>query len=313
MTTQINNAAKFAFFYLLSLVALIALAMSSGMVIFQIINKNIIDVINQFSSNYSPSALKYAISALVISAPIYYLTMRQIFKNLATGALTKDSGVRRWLTYFILLVTSVVMISWLIATLNSFLGGELTTKFILKAMTAILIAATIFTFYFYEIKREEVQGKTDKIILAYCYGSLAIVLIVFVASLFFMESPTETRNRKLDNAILDKFERLDGAIQTYYQDKGVLPDDLVALLADYSYLTNDDLKDPAINMAFDYKIISQNNYQLCSNFRMSNKDKNIEENTYYQERWPHDAGYQCLKQTARTVSEVKVKPVVPAP
>lgn len=308
-----NNSAKFAFFYMLSLVALIFMALSVGMIVFQIINKNIVDAINQYSGSYSPSALKFAISALIISAPIFYFTIRQIFKNLIAGTLPKDSAIRRWLTYFILLVASVVMIGWLIGTINSFLGGELTTKFILKAITAILISAVIFTFYFYDIKREEVGGKNDKIILAYFYGSLAIIIIAFAASLFFVESPTETRNRRLDNAILDRFERLDGVIQAYYQDKDALPNDLDILLADYSYLTNDDLNDPTNNTAFDYKISSSNSYQLCASFRTSNKDKNIEDNNYYQERWPHEAGYQCLKQTAKNINEVKVKPLVPAP
>jgi len=61
----------------------------------------------------------------------------------------KESGIRKWLTYFILLVSAVVMIGWLIGTISSFLNGELSLKFILKSLTSILISALIFSFYLY--------------------------------------------------------------------------------------------------------------------------------------------------------------------
>ena len=112
MENQKNNAAKFAFFYMLSLVALLFMALSVGMIIFQIINKNIIDIINEYRGRFSPGQLKFAISALIISTPIYYFITRQIQKNLFAGSLDKDSQIRKWLTYFILLVTSNFPVCW---------------------------------------------------------------------------------------------------------------------------------------------------------------------------------------------------------
>ena len=67
---------------MLSLVALVFMAVATGMIVFQIINKAIIDIINEYSGRYSSEALKFGISALIISAPIFYLTIRQINKNL---------------------------------------------------------------------------------------------------------------------------------------------------------------------------------------------------------------------------------------
>jgi len=301
---QQNNSAKFAFFYMLSLVALIFMAMSAGVIIFQIINKNIIDILEQYRGRYSPDQLKFAISALIISAPIFYLTMRQIYKNLFSGALAKDSGVRKWLTYFVLFISSVVMIGWLIATVNSFLDGELTTKFVLKAITAIAIAASIFTFYLYDIKREQVVGKKDKTIQMYFYGSLAVVIAVFAASLFFVESPTETRNRKLDQRILENFNEIDRAVNDYYQDYDKLPKDLDELASEFNYLTDKDLKDPVTKKKYEYKITDDKKYELCAVFRTSNKNEDEARYDYYKEQWPHDAGYQCLSQKIRERDKV---------
>ncbi|MEA3398130.1 MAG: DUF5671 domain-containing protein [Patescibacteria group bacterium] len=297
MDTQ-NNAAKFAFFYMLSLVALVFTALSSGMIIFQIINKSIIDILEQYSGRYSADQLKFAISALIISAPIFYITMRQIHKNLFSGALDKNSGIRKWLTYFILLVASVVMFGWLIGTINSFLDGELTMKFILKSITAIGISAAVFTFYFYDIRREEIAGKKSSLIRIYFYGSLAIVIAVFIASLFFVESPTETRNRKFDNNIISAFEQIDGAINTYYSDNQALPDNLDALKSEFPYIMDEDLRDPETKRAFEYNILQDNEYKLCATFRTANIDNDNYKN-YYKDRWPHKSGYQCLSQKIR--------------
>jgi len=76
-----TNAAKIAFYYLLSLVALLFMSISVGIIVFQIINKNIFDALNRIS-DVSQEPLKFAISALIISTPLFYVTMRQIFKNL---------------------------------------------------------------------------------------------------------------------------------------------------------------------------------------------------------------------------------------
>ena len=301
-----NNSAKFAFFYMLSLVALIFMAMSAGMIIFQIINKNIIDALEQFRGSYSPDQLKFAISALIISAPIFYITTRQIYKNLFSGALGKDSAVRKWLTYFVLFVSSVVMIGWLIATVNSFLDGELTAKFILKAITAIAIAASIFTFYLYDIKRDDVAGKKDKVIQIYFYGSLAVVIAVFAASLFFVESPTETRNRKFDNAILNKFNQIDSAINSYNYENAKLPESLDKLVIEFSHITEKDLINMATKEKFEYKILNENFYELCAEFLTSNKDDEDNRYNYQKERWPHDAGYQCLKQKVREINANRI-------
>ena len=126
-----NNSPKYAFFYMLSLVALAFMAVSVGIIIFQIINKNIPDAVSSFRSCYNSGALKFAISAIIISAPIYYVLASQINKNLFTGKLSAESGIRKWLSYFILFVSSVVVIGYLIALIYSFLDGELTIKFIL--------------------------------------------------------------------------------------------------------------------------------------------------------------------------------------
>lgn len=292
-----SNAAKFAFFYMLSLVALIFMALSTGMIIFQIINKKIVDLAYNFPGMFDSGAMKFAISAIIIAAPIYYITAWQINKNLESGDLNKDSGIRKWLTYFILFASSVVMIGWLIATVYSFLDGELTTKFILKSLTAMSIAVIIFSYYFYDIKREKVQDVKDKVIQYYFIGTVALVFFALVSAFFFVESPMETRARKQDNAVLERFDRIDSAINSYYAENRSVPMNLDEL-ADTTkgFLRAEDIQDPLTKEKFIYNQTSNVSYQLCANFKGSNKVSNEIGYNYYKDRWPHDAGYQCLTQ-----------------
>jgi len=300
MEKQNDNSAKFAFFYLLSLAALLFMSLSAGVIVFQIINKNIVDALQTFRGRYSPEAIKFAISAIIISAPVYYLAVAQINKNLFKGLLDKDSGVRKWLTYFILLVSSMVMLGWLISVIYSFLDGELTLKFALKAATALIIAAVVFTYYLYDIKRENVVGVKDKIIKIYFYGSLFIVAAALVSAFVFVESPRETRNIKYDNDILSKFNRIDSAINDYYATNKKMPENLDVLVGGRFYLDEEILTDRATKKKFDYKITGEKTYELCAEFRTSNKDKEYDYRYgYYSKRWKHDAGYQCLSQEVR--------------
>lgn len=302
-----NNAPKFAFFYLLSLVALIFTSLSVGIIIFQIINKEIVDIISQYPGSYSDGAMKFAISTIIISTPVYYFTARQIYRSLFRGSLDEDAGVRKWLTYFILLVSIVVMIGWLIGIINGFLDGELTTKFILKAITALAISGSVFSFYLYDIRREGIKGKKDKVINVYFYASLLVILIAFVASWFIVESPTETRKRKSDQNIISSFYTIDSHLNDYYQRNEALPESLEDLSADkYTGLESDDLANPFTGKEYEYKVINAEEYELCTDFQTSNKEVDNDNyyNGYRDEQWQHEVGHQCI---AKRINERLLK------
>ncbi|MFA6306979.1 MAG: DUF5671 domain-containing protein [Patescibacteria group bacterium] len=301
--------AKFAFFYLLSLVALVFTAVSTGMIIFQIINKTIADDLSLAPGGFTQDALRFAISAIIIAAPIFFVMMRLINKNLLSGKMEKESGVRKWLTYFILFVSAVVMIGWFIATVGSFLNGELTTKFILKSLTSILISALIFSYYLYDIKREDVSKNND-VIRIYFYGSMAIAAIALIAAFFFIDSPLKVRDQKFDQAIINKFSQIDNAINAYYGENKKLPADLNALVNGGStyYILLSDITDPATGKVLNYNVKGKDAYELCATFKTENKTQANDKSYYVDTRWLHNAGYQCLKQRVVILDNTKGEP-----
>lgn len=297
MTNKQN--AKYAFYYLLSLVALIFTTISVGMIVYSIIDKTVPDALNTYISNYD-GQLKFAISALIIAAPIFYIISNLIFRGLRKEELDKESGVRRWLTYLILLVSSLIILGVFIGIINNFLSGELTSRFILKAITMFIISAAVFSFYFYDIKREDLIKK-DLVVRLFFFISLALVIAAFIAAFFFVESPKTARARRLDQILTNNISSLESSVNTYYEKNKKLPENIDALKAERNiYLDAVSLVDPETKEPIVYQKISDKEFQFCAVFRLDSAQANDERMmgaaSYpaYKGDKSHAAGYQCI-------------------
>jgi hypothetical protein len=203
------------------------------------------------------------------------------------------------------------MLGWVIGIINSFLDGELTARFALKAATAISIAGLIFSFYFYDIRREEVAGRHNKVLRVYFIGAIALVLAVFTASLFFVETPTETRNRKIDIQVLNDFSVIQSAMRDYYDQKQSLPENLDELADEVVFLADENLGHPASGENYEYQPGEGNEFKLCAEFLTSNREDNASRYPVYADQWPHDSGYTCFDLDVKTDNPKGLVPVVP--
>ena len=304
-STNMNNNAKYAFYYLLSLVALIFTAVSVGMISFGIINDTVADALTM--RNGVSDSLKFAISALIIATPIFFLMQSLINKGLRKGELDKESGVRRWLTYFILLVSSVTILGVFIGVLNNFLAGEFTISFILKSVSMLVISAAVFSFYFYDIKRTNVTDK-NLVMRIFFFASLGIIIISFVASWFFIESPVLTRAKRLDQNLVNNITSLENAVNSYNDKYKKLPDSLDQVKNDRDiYLDIRSLVDPETNVPIVYNKVSDKTFQFCATFRTDNKNINPQTDTSYSDPTKlHLAGYQCISSNTWSADPQKV-------
>jgi hypothetical protein len=284
-----KHQAQFVFYYLLSLISLGAMALGLGIIVFEVLDKVFVDVSNSY---FSMQALKTAFSTLIISTPIYYLCSYLLSKSIRKEDLSLESSLRKWLIYLILLVTSIVMLVWLVSILNSFLNGEMTIKFILKALTALIISAMIFSYYLYNI-RQKVVKKKDKIKSVFFIASLLLVVLALGLAIAHMESPQTTRDKKIDENTLRDFDNINMNVNMYYSSNDKLPESLEELkdgnnLNSYSGSTFS-LED------IDYNKLSETEYELCAEFISSNLDDE-NNNLRYGSNRLHDSGYQCLEQ-----------------
>jgi hypothetical protein len=295
-----NHNAKYAFYYLLSLVALIFVSISVGLIAFGIISQTVADTLALNSYMDYNGQFRFAISALLIATPIFFVINRLINRGLQTKELDQESGIRRWLTYLILLVSSITVLGIFISIINNFLNGELTLSFVLKALTMLIISGSVFAFYLYDIRRVDVTQK-DKIVKIFFFASLIIIIAVFVSAWFFMESPKESRNRRLDQIVVNNIYSLESAVNSYYDIHKVLPNSLDDLKNQSNlYFDAKAAIDPETRVAIIYNKIDSTNFEFCATFRMSSFLDNGQSRPammYGSGSKDHEAGYQCLKST----------------
>jgi heme/copper-type cytochrome/quinol oxidase subunit 4 len=258
---------------------------STGQIIFALINKFF-----PLLSNYEYPELKAGISGMIVSFPIFYFIVSRIYKGMQLKEFDIDSGARKWLTYLIIFISSVVMIGSLIGLLNNFLDGEATLNFILKALTVLGISSIVFSFYFNDIKKKEVDTNMNRI---YFFSTLIIAIIVFVSSFFIVESPVEARNRKIDEKIVSNLQSVTSAVNQYYSENKRLPQDFNEIKTqEYSFVDSNSFIEESTGKYYEYKIVDDKKYEICATFSSSNLDNGQKD--YYSMYWKHDKGYQCL-------------------
>src|SRR3989344_8481317 len=145
--------AREAFLYLISFISLYTTAISFGILVFAFISKFFPDPVSyEFSS---PRGLTTALASIIIAFPLYLFMMWRLAKAAVKDPERRQSKVGKWLTYITLVIAAGIIIGDLIAVLSSLLSGELTARFVLKALTVLAIAGAIFGYYLWSLQREE--------------------------------------------------------------------------------------------------------------------------------------------------------------
>lgn len=151
-----KTSPKDVFLHLLAIVTLYTSAISFLVLIFQYVNVLLPDPISpdgfyHLSSAYS--RIRWSISSLIVVFPVYILTTWYLNKSYAAVPSKSNLRIRKWLIYFTLFAAALIIIGDLVTLINNLLGGELTLRFILKVASVFFVAASVFTYYFWELKK----------------------------------------------------------------------------------------------------------------------------------------------------------------
>jgi Domain of unknown function (DUF5671) len=156
---------KDVFLHLLAMVTLYASAISFLIAVFHLIDFYIADPLDIY--NYGQSlaqGMRGSLSTLIIMFPAYLITMRFLGKSYDAEPEKRGLRIRKWLTYLTLFITAIIMLVDLIYLLNSFLGGEVTLRFLLKVVAVFFTAGSIFWYYFAEMKK---VGASSSVVAAH--------------------------------------------------------------------------------------------------------------------------------------------------
>jgi hypothetical protein len=272
-----------AFLNLLSLITLGWLAHAFGAVCFQLINKYLGDLNSYVSSaSYYGGMLKYGIASLVVITPVYFLAVNLLHRSYKKGELSHDSGIYKWLTYLMLLISSLTIIGSVIALITNFLDGNYTLPFILKMITVIAIAGIIFGYYLYDLRRND-YAKKDKVSLIAGIIVILAVVTAIIGGFLSVETPMQARIRQEDEKVTRALNEVYYFINNSYYSTQKLEEtyDFEVIFSGYDF--------SADNVA--YRKVSEEEYELCTEFKGSGVNQ-----LYGDKAIPwikHEAGYQC--------------------
>ena len=303
-TSEVKSNMVGIFINFLSFLLLGIIATAVGIIFFQVINKYLPDVLSatyrnyQFSS-FSASAIRYAIASLIVGFPVYLWAAWFWFKSFASpagGPEKSESRLSKWLTYIILLIAGGTIIGDLITIIYNFLQGEYGARFLLKALVIFVIAGLVFSFYFLERKKIQYKKETSSG-LFWLVGSAAGFLVILAIVLGFIAggTPYQARLRNFDLQRANDLQMISSAVSNFAFENSRLPKDLSEIRDNPRYNYGAGYADPETKKDYEYNVISENEFELCGNFVLSNLDEF--QNVGYYGKWQkHDKGQLCEKQ-----------------
>ncbi len=154
-------SAREAFLYLVLFMTLAISAISFGTIVFQLVNRWLPDPLayDGFITSVNET-LRSATAALIVAFPVFLFVSRLTIRAIDENPDLRLSRPRTAITYLAMFFASAVIIGSLIVLVTSVLGGELTMRFILKTLTVLAIAGSIFGYYLHDLKRAEQIIKT---------------------------------------------------------------------------------------------------------------------------------------------------------
>ena len=201
-TVQKISNAEAAFWYLSTFLALGFVAVGMGMLLFQIINFCLPDTTwSEWQYRSAEESAKFAVSSLVVTAPLYYFFQRHINRRISQKDLSDDSALRKWLTYAVLFVALAWLIGDVITLVYSFLDGELTLRFVLKVAIIAMIAGSVFVYYVTDIKNatQKTRRQRQK---WWGIGFITITLMtLMIGSIVTIKTPSEVRKERADQRL----------------------------------------------------------------------------------------------------------------
>jgi hypothetical protein len=149
-------SARDAFVYLVLFTTLYISAYHFGSLLFALINRAFPDPTDRYG--LFGSSMRWSVASILIAFPLFLVMSARIARSLREQPVKRLSAVRRWLTYLTLFLAAVTLIGDLITLVYQVLGGSLTVRFVLKAMVVGAIAAAVFGYYLWDLRRDESES-----------------------------------------------------------------------------------------------------------------------------------------------------------
>lgn len=283
-----------------ALVALYGSVTALITLLFEYINYAYPDPIEYYYADPYSSGMRFAMATLIVLVPLALYLMRLIRNDIAREPAKAELWIRRWALFLTVFLAGAIVIADLITLINYFLGGDLTTRFVLKVLVVLLIAGGAFLHFLADLRGYWSAEPARARMVGWAAG--ALVLASIIAGFFIMGTPGEVRLYRFDAEKVSNLQNIQYQIVNYYQQKGMVP----AQLADIEDpLSGWVLPQDPQGETYRYQKKGELSFSLCATF---NKESRIQqsstgrptaiyEGSVPNENWEHAAGEVCFDRT----------------
>ena len=211
---------KDVFINLLTFAVLYGSIVSFLTMIFQYVNYAFPDPL-EFYESFILQAVRTSTSVLIVMFPIFMILSWLIERDFRANPAKRDFKFRKWLTYLTLFAAAITIIVDLIILVNNFYSGDLTTQFLLKVVAVLVVAAGVFGYYLWDVKRK--SGDVSKRPRNIGWVVSLVVLVGIVAGFFIVGTPAEQREKRFDEQRVNDLQNIQNRVINYWSKKGTLP------------------------------------------------------------------------------------------
>lgn len=291
---------------------------------------------------YNPDALAgyfygntvaWPISMLIVLVPTLYVLEWLIGRDIARLSEKASLAIRKWRIYVTIFLAAALLIGDLIALINVYLNGEITSRFLWKILVILVLSGLVGMHYFYSLYP---QLKLSSLVRRVApWAGIALVLGAVVMGFIAVGSPATQRALRFDNQRVNDLSTIQWQVINYWQTKETLPPTLAdAIDPIYGIKLS---KDPETKADYEYRVISNDipnkniSFELCATFSRPTQDTEGRGEFGYgrggfgvaypaydsiaigypgdgQDVWKHEAGRTCFMRTIDPDRFPSIKP-----
>lgn len=299
--THPRNLPRDVFVHLLMIATLYAAVGAFIALLFQYVNIYFPDVLTTYEPTVRDS-VRRSEAILFVVFPCFLFLSWLIERDAAASPALREFKVRKWLIYFTLFVSAIAIITDLVVLIYNFLGGDLTTPFVLKIFIVLLTAAAVFGYYLWDLRRGRGRSAVPRLA---AFASAAVVAACLVAGFFLIGSPALERSRRFDDQRVQNLAEIQSQIVSYWTRKGEIPaslDDLADSISGFRPPA-----DPETGLSYEYRATGPLGFELCASFTTDSTARTVKGmplspatprplfHFAADENWRHGTGRACFE------------------
>ena len=297
-----------------AMVALYASVVSLLLLFFEYIDRAFPDALTSAYVDPYSGSIRFAMASLIVLGPLTAVLLHVIRKDIAQNVAKAELWIRRWALVLTLFVAAITIAIDLITLINTFLGGEITLRFVLKVVVVLGVAGVGFLHFYADLKGYWLTHASRSRVVGIAFVVLALGTVG--AGFLVIGSPTDARLMRFDDQKQNDLATIQWQVVNYWQQKEKLPTTLAELADPLSGAMIP--LDPQSGAAYQYRTTGALSFELCAVFNRATgsqpggtgpslgavpvaypKGGGLDEN------WQHDVGTACF---ARTIDPQKYPP-----